>query len=125
MKLATLKNYLFNKPFAMEDYPFGPEPMVAKVFGKMFAIVSCDENALKISLKCDPTDAQILRSIHKAIKPGYHLNKEHWNTVTLDGSLAEEFIFQLIDESYLLVVSGLKKANRNRILEILNKGENH
>jgi len=124
MKLELLKKYLFTKQFSREDYPFGPEPMVAKVFNKMFALVSFGELPLKISLKCAPNDAQILRTMHKSIKPGYHLNKEHWNTVTLDNSLPNELIFQLVDESYLLVVNGLKKSQKTQILDIINKEEN-
>lgn len=82
----------------------------------MFALIAEKETPLRISLKCDPEDAQALRAQYPAITGAYHMNKEHWNGVRLDGSLPEELVFEMIDHSYDLVVRGMKKADRERAL---------
>jgi len=115
MDLKALRAYLLGRPSAVEDRPFGPQPLVAKVGGKLFALLAEDDAPPTISLKCEPAHAQFLRDSFPAVQPGYHLNKEHWNTVTLDGSIAEEGIRAMIDESYRLVVGGLSKAARRRL----------
>lgn len=115
MDLASLRSYLLSKHGATETYPFGPDALVIKVAGKMFALVAEEAEPLTISLKCDPGHAQFLRSTHPAVTPGYHLNKEHWNTVTLDGSIEDGEIFSYIDESYQLVVKGLTRAARREL----------
>jgi predicted DNA-binding protein (MmcQ/YjbR family) len=115
MNLETLRAWLLAKPGAVATYPFGPQPLVVKVGGKMFALVGEDARPLDVSLKCEPAHAQFLRDTFPAVQPGYHLNKEHWNTVTLDGSIAEEGIRAMIDESYRLVVQGLSRAVRRRL----------
>ena len=115
MELEPLRAYLLSRPGAVEDYPFGPQPLVVKVGGKIFALVAADSTPLRISLKCEPAHAQFLRDTFPAVQPGYHLNKEHWNTVVLDGSIPEEGIRAMIDESYRLVVAGLSKAQRSRL----------
>ena len=115
MDLRTLRAYLLSRPGAVEDYPFGPQPLVVKVGGKLFALVDEQAAPLTISLKCEPAHAQFLRDSFPAVRPGYHLNKEHWNTVTLDGSIAEDGIRAMIDESYRLVVAGLSKAAQRRL----------
>jgi predicted DNA-binding protein (MmcQ/YjbR family) len=99
-------------PGAQEDFPFGDEVSVFKVGGKMFAASHLDGDPLQISLKCDPDLAAELRAAHPAIVPGYHLNKRHWNTVTLDGSLPERLVTDLLVDSYDLVVASLPKARR-------------
>jgi len=86
-----------------------------KVGGKMFAIVGLEADLLKISLKCDPEDAIIQRSLFSAIQPGYHLNKEHWNTVTLDESLPDELVFKIIDASYHLVSKKLTRKIKEEL----------
>ena len=115
MDLEALRAYLFAKPGAAGERPFGPQPLVVKVGGKIFALLSEDAVPLEVSLKCDPAHAQFLRDTFPAVRPGYHLNKEHWNTVTLDGSIAGEGIQAMIDESYRLVVQGLSKAARRQL----------
>jgi predicted DNA-binding protein (MmcQ/YjbR family) len=115
MQLETLRAYLLSRPGAIEDHPFGPQPLVVKVGGKIFALVSEDAAPLNISLKCEPTHAQFLRDSFPAVRPGYHLNKEHWNTVTLDGSIADDGIRAMIDESYRLVAGSLSKAVQRRL----------
>jgi predicted DNA-binding protein (MmcQ/YjbR family) len=100
------------KPGSAEDYPFGDEVAVFKVAGKMFALVSLGPAPGSVSLKCDPG----LRGRYAAITPGYHLNKRHWITVTLDGSVPEEEVLELVDHSYDLVLTGLTRTQRNRLI---------
>ena len=97
---------------AVEEFPFGPETSVFKVGGKMFALSALERRPLQVSLKCEPDLADQLRRAHEAISPGYHLNKRHWNTVTLDGSLPDRMVRDLIEDSYDLVVAGLPRAKR-------------
>jgi predicted DNA-binding protein (MmcQ/YjbR family) len=99
-------------PGACEDFPFGEEVSVFKVAGKMFAACRLAGEPLQLSLKCEPDLAVLLRAAHPAIAPGYHLNKRHWNTVTLDGSLPDQMVSEMIDDSYHLVVASLPKARR-------------
>jgi predicted DNA-binding protein (MmcQ/YjbR family) len=100
---------------AAETFPFGPHTSVFKVAGKMFALSRLDQVPLRISLKCEPELAEQLRATHAAVMPGYHLNKRHWNTVVIDGSLAAQTIGDMIEDSYDLVVSGLPRAQRQRL----------
>jgi len=100
---------------AEETYPFGPNTTVFKVHGKIFAIAALDAEPPSISLKCEPALAEQLRGDHQAITPGYHLNKRHWNTITLDGSLPDQLVRDLIEDSYDLVVSALPQRTRNRL----------
>jgi len=100
---------------AAEDYPFGDEVAVFKVAGRMFALVSLGPAPGSVSLKCDPGLAAGLRGRYPAITAGYHLNKRHWNTVTLDGSVPEEEVLELIDHSYDLVLAGLTRAQRDSL----------
>jgi predicted DNA-binding protein (MmcQ/YjbR family) len=103
-----LRRYLLAKPFATEEHPFGPEAWVYKVDGKIFAIASFLDDPITVSLKCDPDDAMVLRQMYAAVQPGYHLNKKHWNTVSLDGSIPDETFYGLIDHSYRLVAKKRK-----------------
>jgi predicted DNA-binding protein (MmcQ/YjbR family) len=114
--LKTLREALLAKPEAEETYPFDQETMVIKVVGKMFALVGTTSRPLTLSLKCDPAHGEMLRDEFPAIKHGYHLDKRHWITLTLDGSLEPGLVQSLIDESYRLVVKGLPKAARERLL---------
>ena len=98
---------------ASEEFPFGPSVAVFKVAGKVFAILSVDDaEPGSVSLKCDPGYAVALREQYPAVTPGYHLDKRHWNTVRLDGSVPEELLDEWIQESYALVVAGLTRAQR-------------
>lgn len=103
------------KPGSVEDYPFGPEVAVFKVAGKMFALVTLDSPPGSVSLKCDPDLAVGLRRRYAAITAGYHLNKRHWNTVTLDGSVPHDELVDLIDHSHELVVARLPRAERDKL----------
>jgi predicted DNA-binding protein (MmcQ/YjbR family) len=99
-------------PGAVEDFPFNDEVSVFKVGGKMFALCSLDGRPLQLSLKCEPELAVQLRSSYPAIAPGYHLSKRHWNTLTLDGSLPDELVTDLLGDSYDLVVATLPRSRR-------------
>ncbi|MBT2488960.1 MmcQ/YjbR family DNA-binding protein [Streptomyces sp. ISL-96] len=100
---------------ATEEFPFGPEMSVFKVLGKLFALSALDAGPLKVNLKCEPEIAVQLRDDHDAIAPGWHMNKRHWNTVTVDGRLPDRMVRELIEDSYDLVVAGLPKAERLRL----------
>ena len=109
-----LRQHCLNQVGAVEEFPFGPEAQVYKVMGRMFALLPVDE-PLRISLKCDPTLAEILRESYPAVQPGYYLNKQHWNTVTVDGSIPDEEILDMMDDSYNLVVKKLSRKDREKV----------
>lgn len=100
---------------AEETFPFGPENSVFKVAGRIFALSRLDQRPLRVSLKCEPPLAEQLRQAHPAVRPGYHLNKRHWNTVMVDGSLRDEMIRDMVEDSYDLVVSALPRARRRAL----------
>jgi predicted DNA-binding protein (MmcQ/YjbR family) len=95
-----------------EGLPFGPDVLVFKVMGKMFALTRLDSEAFTANLKCDPGRAMELRERHHQIQPGYHMNKKHWNTVHFDDGLEEPLLLELIDHSYDLVAASLRKKDR-------------
>lgn len=99
-------------PAAEETYPFGEEVAVIKVGGKMFALVPLSEGPGSVNLKCDPGRALELRDAYVGIRPGYHQNKRHWNTVDLDGSVEDDLVRGLIEDSYDLVIAALPSATR-------------
>lgn len=99
----------------METFPFGPETSVFKVAGKMFALSRLDQQPVSVSLKCEPGLATELREAHPAVLPGYHLNKRHWNTVMVDGSLPDQMVEDMIEDSYDLVVNRLPRARREAL----------
>ena len=103
-------------PGAVEDYPFGDGVAVFKVGGHMFALVSLDGDPGSVNLKCDPGLALELRAVYAAVRPGYHQNKRHWNTVELDGSIDDDELREMIDHSYKLVVRRLPRAQQSRLL---------
>ncbi|MEZ5570497.1 MAG: MmcQ/YjbR family DNA-binding protein [Halioglobus sp.] len=112
MKHREIRNYLLSKPEAEEDYPFGPQVAVMKVQTRMFATLTTQAGTVSMNLKCDPHEALILRDIFPAVKPGYHMNKRHWNTLVLDGSIPRGEIERMVDNSYSLVVRGLRASQR-------------
>ena len=109
---ASIRKYCLRKKGAAEDLPFGDNVLVIKVLNKMFALVKAENGSDRINLKCDPSLALELRRKYKSIEPGYHMNKQHWNTVYLNGYVPEEEILGMIDHSYDLVVKGLKRAEK-------------
>jgi predicted DNA-binding protein (MmcQ/YjbR family) len=113
---AALRRVCLAMPGAGEEFPFGPENSVFKVAGKIFAITPLHRSRpLRVSLKCEPGLAEQLRASHPAITPGYHLNKRHWNTIVLDGSLADGMIRDMIEDSYDLIVAALPKAKQRSL----------
>ena len=115
MKAAALKRRCLAFPGAVEEFPFGPETSVFKVAGKLFALSALEAEPLRVSLKCEPDLADRLREAHAEIVPGYHLNKRHWNTVALDGSLADDMVEAMLEDSYDLVVDGLPKRTQREL----------
>jgi predicted DNA-binding protein (MmcQ/YjbR family) len=113
MTAARLRRACLALPGAEETFPFGPENSVFKVGGKMFALSPLNAKPLRVSVKCEPELAEGLRAAHEAIRPGYHLNKRHWNTIYLDGSLPDQMVFDMIEDSYDLVVDKLPKSRRS------------
>ena len=106
MNIETLRDYCISKKGADESFPFGEDTLVFKVTGKIFALVNLDGD-LSINLKCDPAFAIELRERYSSVTPGYHMNKKHWNTVMLDGSVPDKEVFSWIDHSFDLI-SGRK-----------------
>ena len=102
-------------PGAEETYPFGDGVVVVKVGGRMFALVPLAEGPGSVNLKCDPARALELREAYAGIRPGYHQDKRHWNTVDLDGSVDDDVVRELVEDSYDLVVAKLPRAVRARI----------
>lgn len=100
---AAIERYCLARPGATATRPFGPEPLVFKAGGKMFALLGEHDDQPVVSLKCDPDRALVLRTSYAAITPGYHLNKEHWNTVVLDGTVPAALVRELIDHAHELV----------------------
>jgi predicted DNA-binding protein (MmcQ/YjbR family) len=112
MNPAELRDHCLSFTGSEETFPFGPETSVFKVGGKMFALSQLGADSLRVSLKCEPELAEALRGAHTAVIPGYHLNKRHWNTVIIDGSLTDRVVQDMIEDSYDLVVSGLPRARQ-------------
>lgn len=117
MNIETLRNYCLSKKGATEEFPFGENTLVFKVGNKMFALTGLDAE-LSINLKCDPEKAIELREQYPAVQPGYHMNKQHWNTVFIDGTVSQTLIFQWIDHSYDLVFNKLPAKEKDRILHL-------
>ena len=110
MDLAQFREYCLSKPHATEGIPFGPDVLVFKVGDKMFALAALDEVPTTVNLKCDPDLALDLRDRYEQVKPGYHMNKKHWNTVEIETGIPEAELRKMIDHSYDLVASSLPKA---------------
>ncbi len=119
MNSDELRAYCMQKPGANDGFPFGDDVLVVKVMSKIFAILSEMDGVPKIALKCDPMLAMQLREEFEAVQPGYHLNKRHWNTVRVDGTIPVERLREMIDHSYDLVSKSLKRSERDAILKIV------
>jgi predicted DNA-binding protein (MmcQ/YjbR family) len=115
MNIEEFRDHCLSKKGVTEETPFGPETIVYKVVGKMFAATGTDRIPATANLKCDPERAIQLRNQYKSIIPGYHMNKQHWNTVTLESELDDRFIKELIDHSYELVASALSKKEKENL----------
>ncbi|HVW42652.1 MAG TPA: MmcQ/YjbR family DNA-binding protein [Amycolatopsis sp.] len=115
MKPEALKVACLALPGAVEEFPFDESNSVFKVRGKIFALSRLDGTPLRVSLKCDPDIAVKLRLEHPAITAGYHLNKRHWNTIVLDGSVPERLVLEMIEDSYDLVVARLPRREQEKL----------
>ena len=109
------RSYFLSLPEALEDFPFSSDTPVFKIKSKMFGFLRYKEGVGHINLKCNPEEAMVMRDIFESVIPGYHMNKEHWNTVILDGTVPREEIESMIDISYALVVQNLSKVDRLRL----------
>lgn len=114
MDIESYRDYCLALPGVTEDFPFNETALVFKVMGKMFALTDVDKFE-SINLKCDPTRAIELREEYEEIKPGYHMNKKHWNTISVSGSLGDDLILELIKHSYDLVVEKLTTKEKARL----------
>jgi len=103
MDIEQLRDYILSKPDVEESLPFGPDTLVFKVRGKIFLLAGLNSHPLQFNVKCDPDNAIELREQYACIIPGYHMNKKHWNTIIVDGTLTNKQLQQFIDDSYLLV----------------------
>jgi predicted DNA-binding protein (MmcQ/YjbR family) len=115
LRPAQLRKHCLSFPGAEETFPFGPNTSVFKVEGKLFALSALAMEPLQVSVKCEPLLAEQLRAAHSSVIPGYHLNKRHWNTVIVDGSLPDGMIRDLVEDSYDLIVSKLPKARQRAL----------
>jgi predicted DNA-binding protein (MmcQ/YjbR family) len=115
MNFRQLRDHCLAKKGATEDFPFGEEVLVFRVMGKIFALTGVEKLPLSVNLKCDPDRAVELRDRWPEVQPGYHMNKTHWNTVELDGSIPDRDVREMIDHSYELVAASLKKREREAL----------
>ncbi|HUX84695.1 MAG TPA: MmcQ/YjbR family DNA-binding protein [Chitinophagaceae bacterium] len=103
MDAEEIRNYALSKPEAWEDTPFGEGNLVFKFREKMFLLLSLDSSPVTFNVKCDPLRAVSLREQYDAVQPGYHMNKKHWNTITVDGTLGSSLLKEMIDHSFELI----------------------
>ena len=115
MNVEEFRMYCLNKPCVTEEFPFDETTLVFKVCGKMFALTGLDEMEFKVNLKCDPDRSLELREAYDSIRPGFHMNKHHWNTIHVDGSFSDNFFYELVDHSYEMVIKGFNKKQREQL----------
>jgi len=115
MDLEAARDHCLSLPESTEGFPFGPDVLVFKVAGKMFALLSLEAVPPSMNVKCDPERAIELRAQYPAVQPGYHMSKKHWNTVVLDGTVPTDLVRGFIDDSWRLVASKLPKRDRVRL----------
>lgn len=111
LNIESIRNYCLAKPGVEEDFPFDEETLVFKVYDKMFLLMGLGESKT-FNVKCDPEKAISLREQYTEVQPGYHMNKKHWNTVSITGRLTETQLLSMIDDSYDLIVQSLPKHRR-------------
>lgn len=116
MNIEELRTYCLSKKGVTEGLPFGESTLVFKVMDKIFALASIESKPLSFNLKCDPAKAEELREQYDCVRPGYHMNKKHWNTVLADGSVSRRLLEEWIDHSYALVAGSLPKKQRDTLL---------
>lgn len=115
MNIEEFREYCLSKDRVTESFPFDETTLVFKVFDKMFALTDL-EGEFTVNLKCDPEKAIELREIYSCVISGYHMNKKHWNTIIVDGSISDDLIREWIDESYALVARKLPLELRNKLI---------
>jgi predicted DNA-binding protein (MmcQ/YjbR family) len=120
MNIEQIREYCLSIPGVTEDMPFGEDTLVFRVGNKIFALINLDGET-RINLKCDPSRAIELREEYPSIIPGYHMNKQHWNTLIMDGRLKRELITSLIDHSFELIAGSLPKAKKDELKRIKKK----
>jgi predicted DNA-binding protein (MmcQ/YjbR family) len=113
MDIEQLRDYCLSKPFVEESFPFGPDTLVFKVGGKIFLLTGLDQDRLSFNAKCDPNKIEELREEFSCVLPGYHMNKKHWNTIIVDGSVSTRQLKSWIDDSYNLIIQSLPKKLRD------------
>jgi predicted DNA-binding protein (MmcQ/YjbR family) len=116
MNIEDFRNYCLSKKGTSEDFPFDESVLVFKVADKIFALTNIDDFST-VNLKCDPEKALELRDRYTGVEPGYHMNKKHWNTVRINSDVPVRVFLQLVDHSYDLVLKGLSKKEREKILQ--------
>ncbi len=117
MNIEEFRKYCLDKRGVKEEFPFDETTLVFKVMGKMFALTDL-EGDFSANLKCDPEEAIDLREKYTAVRPGYHMNKRHWNTISDDGSVSNEQIFKWVDNSYILVVDKLSRIKKAELANL-------
>jgi predicted DNA-binding protein (MmcQ/YjbR family) len=115
MNIEEIREYCLAKSGVTESLPFNDTALVFKVAGKMFALLDLSEDRRGITLKCDPELAIELREEHIEVTPAWHFNKQHWNGISLEGTIGDDLVKEWIDHSYEMVVNGLKKADREAL----------
>ncbi|MDI1353963.1 MAG: MmcQ/YjbR family DNA-binding protein [bacterium] len=121
MNAEEIREYCIKKAMTEESFPFDEATLVFKVCGKIFLLVSLDSAPLQFNAKCEPSRALQLRESHSSVVPGYHMNKNHWNTILIDGTVSRKLLQSWIDDSYRLVVNSLPRRERIRIEELEQK----
>jgi len=115
MDIESLRNYCLSKQAAEETLPFGPDTLVYKVGGKIFLICSMNAEPLQFNVKCDPEKVIELRERYECVQPGYHMNKKHWNTILVDGTVSNSMLKEWIDDSYELIVDSLPAKTKAQL----------
>lgn len=123
MNVEEFRWYCLSKPGTTEEFPFDETTLVFKVMGKVYALTGLDNVEFKVNLKCDPNRSLELRDAYEGIQPGYHMSKKHWNTVHVENGIPRDLFIELIDHSYDLVVSGLKKSLRLELEELIRNSD--
>ncbi len=118
MNIEELRAYCISKKAVEECLPFGPETLVFKVMGKVFLLTGLDSSPLQFNVKCNPEKAIELREKYPCVQPGYHMNKKHWNTIIVDGSVSKKQLHEWITDSYNLVITGLPKTQQKNLKEL-------
>lgn len=116
MNIEALREYCISKAGVTENFPFDEDTLVFKVGNKIFLLTSLS-NPQTFNVKCDPEKAIVLREEFEEVKPGFHMNKKHWNTIFYNGSISDRQLFEMIDHSYVLVFKSLTKSIQQLIIQ--------